>query len=194
MESLKMVDWQNLSKKERRCLKKKQKRLEQKLEVRKNRLMRWGAILAVVVFLTSSFFLFNYFDKKRYENAPKLKITSTVHDFGKVLASGGIAETTFEVRNVGVSPLVISGMETSCGCTTAKLKVRGEKSPKFGMHDNPTDWSASVEPGETAELVVFFDPNFHKNTFGPVTRTVSIFSNDPGKRKEKVTIYANIQR
>lgn len=156
-------------------------------------------ILGGFVLLVVLVWGWNLISAKRYENAPQIQVTPKVYDFGKVPASQGTVETTFEVKNVGVSNLILSGMETSCGCTKAKLKVKSEKSkviesPEFGMHGNPTDWSASLEPGETAELVVVFDPNFHQNTAGPVTRTISIFSNDPGRGKETITTYANVQR
>lgn len=191
---MRATNWQSLSKKERRRLKKEQKRLKRNQAARKSQLKKWSLLLGVVVLLAGGAFLYQYIQSKTYANAPKIQILPLKHDFGKVLASEGIVETSFEVKNVGVSPLTISGMETSCGCTIAKLKVGEEESPEFSMHDNPTNWSVSIELGTVAELVVVFDPNFHKNTFGPVTRTVSIFSNDPWNSKERVTIEANVSR
>lgn len=189
-----MTDWQNLSKRERRQLKKEQKRRERVREKRKKRLIKWGIVLGIFVLLAGIFLLFGYLNEKRYENAPKIQVTPQTYNFGKVPASEGKVEITFEVKNVGVVPLTISGMETSCGCTTAKLQIGDKESPEFGMHNNPTDWSTSLESDETAELLVVFDPNFHKDTFGSVTRTVSIFSNDPGRREGKVSIYADVER
>lgn len=185
------------TKKERRQLKKEQKQLRRERAVRNKWLMKWGFILGASILLGGSFFLFRYVRAKRYENAPKIQLTPITYDFGEIFASQGIVDTSFKVNNVGVSTLVISGLETSCGCTKARLKVKDQdsnivESPEFGMHGNPTDWSANLEPGEEAELVVTFDPNFHKNTFGPVTRTVSIFSNDPWQ-STKATIYANVK-
>lgn len=189
-----IIDWQSLSKKERRQLKREQKRLRREREARGKRLTKWAFILGMVVFLVGGFFLVKYLKAKRYENAPKIQIRPQTHNFSKISASKGVVKTSFEVKNIGVSPLVISEMETSCECTTAILKNNGQESPVFGMHDNPSDWSASLEPDETAELEVVFDPNFHKDTFGPVTRIVSIFSNDPEKKEEKVTVFANVER
>lgn len=187
------TDWQNLSKKERRRLKKDQKRFKKKQEAGRRRLMKWGFLLGVVVLLGGGFFLFKNIKARQYRNAPKIQIAPISYDFGEIQASKGKAKTTFEVKNVGVSALKITGMETSCGCTTARLKIDNKESPEFGMHNNPTGWSVSVEPREAAELIVIFDPNFHQDSFGPVTRIVSIFSNDPWKSEEKVTIQANVR-
>lgn len=187
------TDWQNLSKKERRQLKKEQKRLKRQQEEKSKLLVKWGSILGTLVFLVGGFFFFRGIEAKRHQEAPKIQITPFNYNFGEISAAEGRVETRFQVKNVGVSPLVISGMETSCGCTSARLEKNGEKSPVFGMHNNPSDWSTNLEPEEEAELVVILDPNFHENAFGPINRRVSIFSNDPGKIKE-VEILANVQR
>lgn len=187
-------DWQNLTKKERRELKKEEKRQRQEQEAKRGRLAKWGIILGAIAILVGGLFLFKDFSAKKYEGAAKIHVTPTIYDFGKVLAAGGNVEKGFEVRNDGISPLSISGLETSCDCTTAKLKIGDEESPIFGMHNNSSDWSASLEPGKAAELIVIFDPNFHQDASGPITRTVTIFSNDPLKSKETVTVYADIQR
>lgn len=187
-------DWQNLSRKERRQLKRERKKLEKQKEQRKKTLLRWINFFSVLVIFGGSFFLFRYFKTKRYENAPRIEVNPAAHDFGNVLASDGKVETAFEIKNVGGATLTLSGMETSCGCTTARLKLNGEESPVFSMHNNPTDWSASLEPDKKAELKVVFDPNYHKDAFGSVTRTVSIFSNDTGIKEEKINIYATVQR
>jgi len=197
MKEINSIDWQNLTKKERRQLKREQKRVRREGAVKKNKLTKWGLVLGLMVILGTGFFMVRYLKAKGYENAPKIQITSALHDFGEISASQGLVETSFEVNNIGDSELIISGMETSCGCTTAKLKTWDKESnlresPEFGMHNNPTNWSTSIEPGTTTKLIVTFDPNFHENTFGPVTRTVSVFSNDPGKSEEKVTILANV--
>lgn len=185
---------QGLSKKDRRRLRKEQKQLTRAKEARTKQLIKWGSILGVALLLMGGFFLFNYLKTARYQNASQIQLTPSTYDFGQILASQGSVTTSFQVQNTGTSPLVISGMETSCGCTTARLKTKDqETSPVFGMHNNPTNWSTSLEPETTAELTVTFDPNFHQDSFGPITRTVSIFSNDPGKSKQQVTIFANVK-
>lgn len=192
-------DWSTLSKKERRLLKRERKKLEKRRERRKRSRLKWIGLAVVLVSLGGGIFLSQYFNTKRYQDAPKIQVTPKTHNFGQIPASAGKVETAFAVKNTGVATLTLSGLETSCGCTIATLKIKGPdsnitESPEFGMHDNPTNWSANLEPNEEAELVVVFDPDFHQNTSGPVTRTVSIFSNDPGNKEETINISATVQR
>lgn len=42
---------------------------------------------------------------------------NTKHDFGKI-PQGVPVSTTFKFKNTGNSPLIISNVKTSCGCTT----------------------------------------------------------------------------
>ncbi len=105
----------------------------------------------------------------------------------------GTVTTLMTVKNVGKSDLIINNMDSSCGCTSARLIVDGKEGPKFSMSShgtNPKDWSATLAPGETAQLKVYYDPTVHRDLRGPVTRTITIFSNDPERGKE-VRISAN---
>ncbi len=54
--------------------------------------------------------------------------------------------------------------------------------------ENPTDWEVAISPGDTATLRVFYDPTTHGDFTGAVTRTVSVFSNDPVEFETQVTI------
>ncbi len=47
----------------------------------------------------------------------RAKFNKEVHDFGKI-SEGPIATYSFEVTNAGTAPLIISGAQPSCGCTT----------------------------------------------------------------------------
>lgn len=49
--------------------------------------------------------------------APKATFDRTVHNFGKI-PQGTPVTTTFTVKNTGKTPLLISGVQASCGCTT----------------------------------------------------------------------------
>lgn len=188
-----------LSKQERHQLKKEQKQLRRIKAIRRNQLKKWGTILVVIISLVGAFSLSKSLKAKRYQNKPKIQLSPATYNFDNISAADGVVENSFEVKNVGASPLTLTGMLTSCGCTTAKLKIVDQQSdtvesPTFGMHNNPTNWSVSLKPNQTAELSVFFDPNFHQNASGPVTRTISIFSDDPGKSEAQLTVYANVQR
>lgn len=113
---------------------------------------------------------------------PRIVVEPVVHNFGKVSQAKGVVSTMLALKNEGKAPLVINNLSTSCGCTTASIVYKGIEGPKFTMpghsKENPTDWSVSIAYGDKAYLKIYYDPNMHKNLKGPITRTVSIFSND----------------
>lgn len=129
------------------------------------------------------------------EDRPAIAIEPESIDLGKVSMAKGKVQTVFKVKNLGQSDLIITGMETSCGCTTVTLKIDGRQSPVFGMSDNPTDWSESLAPGQEGELVAIFDPGHHgpKGT-GPATRTISVQSNDPLDSFKKVQFEVDVSK
>jgi len=58
------------------------------------------------------------------------------------------------------------------------LKTSSQTSPKFKMHEK-SSYVFEVNPGETAELIVEFDPAFHgPSGVGPITRTITMNTND----------------
>jgi len=124
---------------------------------------------------------------------PVIEITPVYHDFGDVSLAGGKVKTVMTIKNTGGSDLVIKDMETSCGCTSASITKDGVEGPVFGMrmHGNPTGWSVTLKPGETALLNVYYDPRVHPDLRGAVTRTISIYSNDPVDFKKDVRIEVN---
>lgn len=185
------IDWQSLTKKERRRLKKELEKEQKTVEQRKKTILRWMVVLGTIIFLAGGFFLFRFFQEKRFANAPRLEVAPATFDFGKISLKEK-KQTSFTIKNSGVSSLTISGAKTSCDCTTAQFKIKGSQSPVFGMHEPPS-WSATLEVGETGELLVFYEPRIHPVT-GPVTREVALFSNDPASREKKVTIYAQVEQ
>lgn len=185
MENLK------LTKKERRRLKRELEALERASAAKKKRFLKWGFLLGAIVVLIGGFFLFRFFQEKRFANAPRLEVAPATFDFGKISLKEK-KQTSFLIKNSGASPLIISGAKTSCDCTTARFKIGEKESPVFGMHEPPS-WSATLEVGETEELVVFYEPKVHPVT-GPITREVSLFSNDPASPEKKVTIYAQVEQ
>lgn len=125
-------------------------------------------------------------------DAPKLEIVETEQDLGEVSQAQGKVSTDFEVSNQGQSDLIINKLSSSCGCTSATVVYKGEEGPEFTMaghgKENPTDWQVAISPGDIATLRVYYDPTVHPDLVGPVTRTVSVFSNDPVEFEQKVTI------
>ena len=65
-------------------------------------------------------------------------------------------------------------MTTSCGCTTAELTKN------------------TLAPGESAVLTVYFDPDFHAEPLGDITRTVFIPTNDLNLPEAEVQVMADI--
>jgi hypothetical protein len=133
--------------------------------------------------------------KRAPQDRPKIEITPTIYDFGDVSVGEGIVKTIMTVSNNGQTDLVIDNMETSCMCTTAILTVAGKESPVFGMNMNdgkhPTGWSASIPPGDSATLTIRYDPQMHPDMRGSLTRTISVYSNDPVEFQRDVRIEAN---
>jgi hypothetical protein len=125
-------------------------------------------------------------------DAPKLQIVETSRDLGEVSQARGEVSTDFELRNNGKSDLLINRLSSSCGCTSAAIVLGDELGPRFTMEghgqENPTDWEVAIKPGGVAILRVYYDPNVHGEFVGAVTRTVSVFSNDPVEFEVKVTI------
>jgi len=104
----------------------------------------------------------------------QISFDRTAYDFGEVPQSQGILKTTFELKNKGTGVLEIGELSTSCGCTTAEIS------------------SESIQPNDTATLTVYFDPDFHKEPAGKLTRTVFIPTNDPNQPEAEVKITVDI--
>ncbi|NCS32029.1 DUF1573 domain-containing protein [bacterium] len=126
------------------------------------------------------------------EDASTILIDVDSQDLGQVIAGSGVISTDFTITNSGKSDLEINKIDSSCGCTSAAIEYQGQEGPKFGMaghgFDNPTDWTVSVAPGDTATLRVYYDPSTHPDLVGAVTRTITVYSNDPVEFAKKVTI------
>jgi hypothetical protein len=125
-------------------------------------------------------------------DAPKIEMNEVDRDLGIVSQKLGVVSTDFEFENAGKSDLVIKQLSSSCGCTSAAIFYEGKVGPTFTMaghgKENPTDWEVAIKPGDSAILRVFYDPSTHGDFTGAVTRTVSVFSNDPVEFETKVII------
>jgi hypothetical protein len=125
-------------------------------------------------------------------DAPRIELNEAERDLGEVSQVAGVVTTDFEFSNMGKSDLVISKLSSSCGCTSGAILYQGEVGPQFTMEghgqENPKGWQVAIAPGDSAFLRVYYDPSVHPDLEGAVTRTVSIFSNDPVEFEKKVTI------
>ena len=99
---------------------------------------------------------------------PEIVFTETEHDFGTIESKQNV-ETVFEYKNAGESPLVITNIASSCGCTV------------------PQDWSkAPLAPGESGKFTVKFNGSGANN----VTKTITITSNtEAGREMVKIKAF-----
>jgi Protein of unknown function (DUF1573)/Flagellar-associated PapD-like len=103
---------------------------------------------------------------------PKAVVSDPLYDFGSA-PEGMMVTHTFTIKNTGKGYLDISGVKTSCGCTTG--------SPSK-MH---------VAPGETSDIAVSFDTHFQK---GHQVRTITAFTNDPDNPQVAMTMQGIVKK
>lgn len=85
----------------------------------------------------------------------------TTHDFGAFHEDDGKRTCTMRYVNCGDAPLTITAARSSCGCTLAEYSRR------------------PLEPGDTAEIVVSYDPTGRPGRF---SKSVYVnFNNDDGR-------------
>ncbi len=84
----------------------------------------------------------------------KIEFKSETIDYGEI-AKGSDGVRVFEFTNTGTSPLVISDVKSSCGCTIPK---------------KPED---PILPGKTGEIKVKYDTN----RVGPIRKAITVTSN-----------------
>ena len=158
-----------------------------------NRLLILGGVGALAVVLALVFSAVSISGKK--SGAAEMTVSEYRYDFGTISMADGDARHEFIIRNAGDENLTLSDIRTSCMCTTAELNIAGERSPVFGMHNNPAFWVGKIAPGEEAALEVVFDPLAHgPNATGSVTREIVIQTNDQGSTSaiKRFIITANV--
>jgi len=121
-----------------------------------------------------------------------IEVVQNRHDWGTIDINGGLVSKSFTIENTGDSSLKLFDVTTSCMCTTAQLKTPSQTSKEFGMHEKNRS-VFEVQPGETADLVVEFDPLFHgPSGVGPISRTVTINTNDASQPTLSFQLAANV--
>ncbi|MDX1278881.1 DUF1573 domain-containing protein [Oceanihabitans sediminis] len=88
------------------------------------------------------------------EKVAKIEFKETTVDYGTI-EKGADGVRTFEFTNTGDAPLIISKVNSSCGCTVPK-KPEGP-----------------IMPGETGEIQVKYDTN----RVMPIRKTITVLSN-----------------
>ena len=98
------------------------------------------------------------------------------------------------LKNTGTDVLKLTKVKTSCHCTKAQVIINGNTSPSFGMN-TVSPWVGEVAPGGEAQLNVVFDPAYHgPNSVGPITRYISVDTNDPSNPNLEFTLTATVTK
>lgn len=98
------------------------------------------------------------------------KPVERTHDFGTIYEKDGKVVNVFKLRNEGDKPVVISAVNTWCGCMVADYTKR------------------AVRPGETANVTVSLDPDHKQGNF---VKQVVVLLND-GSAYVRLWVKANI--
>ena len=104
------------------------------------------------------------------EKAPRLTIVDPVKEFGEI-AKGDKLDWSFVIKNTGNTDLQIIAARPGCGCTVA-------------------DFDKVIKPGETGKVTAHVDT---ANFAGPIAKTITLETNDPGSPSSTLTIHAVVK-
>lgn len=102
--------------------------------------------------------------------APRLTVIEPVKDYGEV-AKGDKLSWSFVVKNTGDADLQILAAKPGCGCTVA-------------------EFDKVIKPGETGKIATHVDTTAFA---GPISKTVTIETNDPSVPAATLTIHAIVK-
>jgi len=100
----------------------------------------------------------------------QIEFKNTTHDVGKVFDHDP-QEFTFDFTNTGEEELVITKVQSSCGCTAGALE------------------KTEYAPGESGSIEVTFNPKGKK---GDQRRQLTVYSNDKGGREIVLTVTGSV--
>lgn len=103
------------------------------------------------------------------QDAPKITFLQNEYDFGDI-KQGDEVEYTFTFQNIGKTPLVLSNVVTTCGCTATKW---------------PRD---PIPAGAKAQLTAKFNS---AGKSGIQNKVITIFSN-ASNAQERIVLKANV--
>jgi hypothetical protein len=96
-----------------------------------------------------------------YAQQAKISFEKEVHDFGKIKEDGGNVEYSFVFTNTGGSPLLITKVQASCGCTS------------------PSWTEKPIMPGQKGFVKAIFDPTNRPSMFN---KSITVESNASNSR------------
>ena len=99
---------------------------------------------------------------------PSVSFDKTEHDFGQIM-NGTPVETTFSYTNSGRSPLVVTDIKSTCGCTV------------------PQGWSKEpLMPGASSQFTV----KFNGKGANKISKTITMTTNtETGKEQVKISAF-----
>jgi len=99
---------------------------------------------------------------------PTITFDKTEHDFGQIM-NGTPVETVFAYTNTGQSPLVVTDIKSTCGCTV------------------PKDWSREpLMPGASSQFTV----KFNGKGANKVSKTITLTTNtERGNEQVKISAF-----
>lgn len=104
------------------------------------------------------------------EKAGRLTIVEPVKEYGEV-AKGDKLDWAFLIKNTGDADLQIISAKPGCGCTVA-------------------DFDKLIKPGETGKVTAHVDTT---NFAGPISKTISIETNDLTNPQATLTLRADVK-
>jgi hypothetical protein len=128
---------------------------------------------------------------KEDQNRPKAVLSTTTIEWGSIKVSD-TQESIVELRNDGETPLEITRMSTSCGCTSVKVIYSdGNETKEYGMHK--TSEKVTVASGTMVKLKIVYRP-YSMPVEGAVTRQVFLETNDPANTKLTIDASAIVSK
>lgn len=93
---------------------------------------------------------------------PEFTPDTWTHDFGKIDEEQNYYTHIFQITNTGKAPLIISHVQSSCGCAEP-------------------EWTADpIAPGEVGDVVITYSA---KNRPGPFKKHITVYTNAKGGRQ-----------
>jgi hypothetical protein len=105
-----------------------------------------------------------------FASAQTIKFDRETIDYGSI-AKGSNGERQFTFTNTGDKPLIVSKVESSCGCTV------------------PTWSKEPVAPGGTGSITVVYNTQ----NVGMIAKTITVLSNDPASGRSVLHIKGNVE-
>ena len=114
----------------------------------------------ILFILFASFLTTSLFSQNTTGNLPEFKFEKEIIDYGKIVRNSERIRV-FKFTNIGNSPLIITSVQSSCGCTIPKKPEQ------------------PIMPGEKGTIEVSYDTN----RLGGFSKAITIFSNAKNSRK-----------